>query len=76
MRSRKTSPMIRYGRMVSTGPQPAWDDPPSNQEKARRSSPVERYIRNDVMAVAKELKATPARIRLVVGTVFPIRARL
>ena len=40
--------------MASTGSQPAWDEPPSSQAIARRSSPVERSIRKEVRAVAKE----------------------
>ena len=47
---------------------------PSSQPIARRTSPVERSIRNVVMDVANEETATPAKIRFVVGTVRPIWA--
>jgi hypothetical protein len=49
--------------------------PPNNHPIARRNSPVERSIRKDVTEVAKEEKATPARIKFVVGTVPPIFAK-
>ncbi len=56
--------------------QPAWLAPPSRYPSARRTSFVERIIRKDVSAVANEENATPARMRLVVGTTCPTLARL
>ncbi len=60
--------------MASTGFQPLRVEPPSNQARARCSSLLESSISIEVMAVAKALTATPARMRVVVGNVRRTRA--
>src|SRR5438093_13383338 len=63
-----------YGSIQATFDHVAVLKPPRITEKTVSVLEVFCSIRNEVNAVASEETATPARIRVVVGTVFPTRA--
>ena len=68
--------MARYGVSARMTFQLLRLTPPSSQLIAWRSSPVDRSIRYEVNDVAKDETATPAKIKLVTGTLPPTRAKV